>query len=325
MTVPSTTTRVQYTCDGVTTVFPVAIQAYYATDFDVVLTTVAGAELMLTLNSDYTMATSGSLVPPDWTLTCTDAAPWPAGATLQIILNPTQTQNTIYNQGQAFPSAALQANIDRLTQMVLRLQDQLNRCLRFPDGDPVLTSLLPGYASRAGDYLAFDTQGNAVLLAPASSSSGGPGLVSASTVVTQLLSQSAIANVAQLSVNIAAAGSYIFEILVGFQPGAMGGFECSVNYSGAFTGGGGVALGCYGQASSTGQVSNSIFPVVGNPATATVIVAAGNTSTATQFVLVKGSVIASGAGTLAFAFGPATPGVACSILPGSYASIQQAG
>jgi hypothetical protein len=165
MTITATTARVSFTCDGVITVFPVGIQAYYATDFKVVLSTPAGAQTTLTLNSDYTMASSGSLTPPLWTLTCTDAQPWAAGDVLQVILNPVETQTTVYAQGVAFPSAAVQANMDRLTQMAIRLSDSLARSVTAPDGDAGPSMLLPSAVNRAQKYAAFDVNGNLIATA----------------------------------------------------------------------------------------------------------------------------------------------------------------
>lgn len=159
MTIASTTTRVSYTTDGVTTAFPVPIQAYGAADFVVWLTSATGVETGLTLGSAYTMATSGTLTPTQWTLN-TIGTPLAAGQTLQIILSPVETQNTVYTQGQAFPASAIQANVDRLTQMVLRAQDQLNRAFVAPDGDVNPAVALPAAINRANLAPVFGPTGN---------------------------------------------------------------------------------------------------------------------------------------------------------------------
>lgn len=168
MTIGSTSpARASYNCDGVTTVFPVPIQAYQNTDLTVILTAPASAgstQTTLTLNSDYSLTTSGTLQPPAWTLTTLAATPYAAGYTLQAFINPVQEQQTQYVQGQAFPSAALQQNVDRLTQMVQRLQDQVSRAARAPDGDVSPVMLLPPAASRALTYQAFDANGNAIVV-----------------------------------------------------------------------------------------------------------------------------------------------------------------
>lgn len=168
MTISAKTTRVLFNCDGVTTVFPIGIQAYNAVDFEVILTAPAGsggAQTVLVLNSAYSMAQSGTMNPQQWTLTTLGAIPYAAGYTLQVILRPVQTQLTQYVQGQAFPSAAVQANVDRLTEMVLALQDQVNRALFAPDGDVAPGMALPPAGARALMYQAYDANGNSLLTA----------------------------------------------------------------------------------------------------------------------------------------------------------------
>jgi hypothetical protein len=164
MTIGSTAPRVRFTCDGVSTVFPVAIQAYQATDFQAIHTTAAGVQTPMTLNSDYSLVAGGTLSPQQWTLTTLTGA-YPSGDTIQIFINPVQTQQTAYVQGQAFPSPAVQSNMDRLTQMVQRLQDQINRAVIAPDGDVSPGMLLPQATQRISQYLATDANGNIITTA----------------------------------------------------------------------------------------------------------------------------------------------------------------
>lgn len=165
MTIGVAGNRVSFNCDGVTTVFPIPLQAYLAADFKVLLTSAAGVETTLALNSDYSLAQSGTLSPTAWALTTLAASPYAAGNTLQAIVNPVQVQQTQYVQGQQFPSLAVQANIDRLTQMVQRLQDQVSRSLRAPDGDVSPLMLLVSAAQRALTFPSFDASGNLQLSA----------------------------------------------------------------------------------------------------------------------------------------------------------------
>lgn len=167
MTISTTAPRVTYTCNGVSTVFPVPIQAYQATDLAAILTPPISSGLSptpLTLNSNYTLATSGSLAPPEWTLTTQTGggviSPFPTGYALQIFLDPLQSQQTQYVQGQQFPSLAVQTNIDRLTQLAQRLQDQLNRAFVAPDSDANPLVTLPTALQRANLAPTFDANGN---------------------------------------------------------------------------------------------------------------------------------------------------------------------
>jgi len=166
MTIQASTPRVSFNCDGMTKVFPVPIQGYANTDFTVILTAPAGsggAQLTLVLNSDYSLVPSGSLAPTAWTLTTLAVTAYAAGYTLQVFINPQQVQQTQYVQGQAFPSLAVQTNMDRLTQMVQRLQDEASRAIHAPDGDVSPNMLLPLPASRALTNLGFDSLGNLAL------------------------------------------------------------------------------------------------------------------------------------------------------------------
>jgi hypothetical protein len=169
MTIASPTARQSFQCNGTTTVFGIDIQAYLETDFVVLLTNVStGVSTMLALGGDYTLASTGSDSPQQWNLTTQTGqftSPFASGYTLQVILDPTQTQQTQYSYGVAFPSSAVQQNMDRLTQMVLRLQDQVNRALRAQDGDVAPSMLLPPSPARALQYLGFDTNGNAIVVA----------------------------------------------------------------------------------------------------------------------------------------------------------------
>lgn len=170
MTIPSSSpARISYNCDGVSKVFPVQIQAYQAADLTVILTAPAsagGGEAVLTLNSDYSLTPSGSLQPTAWTLTTLPIVAYATGYTLQVFANPVQQQQTQYVQGQAFPSLAMQTNLDRLTQMVQRLQDQVNRSIRAPDGDVNPQMLLPVTPNRLSQALMMDANGNITLGVP---------------------------------------------------------------------------------------------------------------------------------------------------------------
>lgn len=162
MTIQAPTARVYFPCNSVSTVFPVNIQAYLATDFLVLLTNAAGSNT-LTLNSDYTLVASGSLSPPFWSLTTQTGqlvSPYVTGNTLQVILNPAETQLSQYAQGQAFPSLAVQTNLDRLTQMAIRQSDILARAIVAPDGDVSPIMALPNATLRASKNLGFDPSGN---------------------------------------------------------------------------------------------------------------------------------------------------------------------
>lgn len=167
MTISSNTARVSFNTDGVTALFPVPIQAYSPQDFLVLLTNKAsGLSTILTLNSDYTLATSGTLNPTAWNLNTQNGqfpSPYATGSVLQVILNPLETQQTQYQQGQQFPSQSVQTNLDRVTQMAIRLSDQVARAVVAPDGDVAPQVSLPSAIKRASSFQFYDINGNLAL------------------------------------------------------------------------------------------------------------------------------------------------------------------
>lgn len=163
MTIGVAGNRVAFNCDSVTKIFPVPLQAYLPGDFVVELTAPTGGSVVLVLNSDYSMATSSTDAPPKWTLTTLAATAFLTGYSLQVFVSPAQVQQTQYVQGQQFPSLAVQTNMDRLTQMVQRLQDQLSRAVLAPDGDVSPLLGLANAKARASTLLGFDVNGNATI------------------------------------------------------------------------------------------------------------------------------------------------------------------
>ena len=163
MTISTSISKVAYVGDGFSTVFAVPMQAYAATDFTVLETVYTGGVTTLVLNSSYTMASTGSQTPPQWTLTLASALP--VGTTLTIELTPLLQQQTTLVQGQAFPSLAVQTALDRTVQMCQRLSDQLTRTVHAPDGDQFTGNFaLPIAQARANTYLGFDANGNVATL-----------------------------------------------------------------------------------------------------------------------------------------------------------------
>ena len=150
MTDSTTTTRVSYTGDGISVNFPITFPFYLATDILVLL---AGT----TITSGYSVSGGNGS-----TGTLTMATPPVAGVNIQGVLNPPLTQTVNLVDGTAFPSATLNQVNDRAVQIGLRLQDQINRAIRAPDGDVSPGLLLPPAAQRLSQYLATDGNGNLI-------------------------------------------------------------------------------------------------------------------------------------------------------------------
>jgi hypothetical protein len=209
MTIASSTARQSFVCNGVTTLFAVNIQAYLNTDFLVIASnTNTGLSTTLVLNSDYTLVASGTNAPPFWNLTTQTGqltSPYATGYTLQVILNPVDTQLTQYVQGEAFPSLAIQTNFDRLTQMIIREGDQLSRAIAAPDGDVSPIMQLPAANLRKSTYLGFDSNANVALF----------NLLTAGTV----LSTAVLAPFLGLSQTAAESAAGVTPVNLQYQPG----------------------------------------------------------------------------------------------------------
>lgn len=160
MTIITTQSRVSYAGDNVSTSFPVPFEFFLTSDLTAIKTEPTGIAATLTLGIDYTLANAD--VPGGGTLSTTLALM--GGETLAIFLNPPIAQESHYISNSPFPSETLENDIDRQTQISQRLQDQISRSVRQPDGDIVPLSTLPSAALRAGMGLAFNSTGQLSLV-----------------------------------------------------------------------------------------------------------------------------------------------------------------
>lgn len=152
MTIQSNTSRVTYTGDNVSTVFPVPFLFFANIDIAVVKAAVSGAVTTLTLNVDYTL--TGATVPAGGTLTKTTALL--TGETLGIFLDPPRTQLSHYLTNDIFPAATLETNLDREVQISQRLYDLITRTIRAPDTEVASWPALPALSARKGLVVMFD-------------------------------------------------------------------------------------------------------------------------------------------------------------------------
>ncbi|MCY4397428.1 MAG: hypothetical protein OXC10_20075 [Rhodospirillaceae bacterium] len=86
--------------------------------------------------------------------------------TLQRVLAVERT--TDFQEGGAFRADTINDELDRQTAMIQQIADQTARALTAAPTDPTVTLSLPPKDVRAGRYLAFDADGNAI------ASGGGP-------------------------------------------------------------------------------------------------------------------------------------------------------
>lgn len=240
MTISSTTNRVNFNGNGVTTAFAVSFPFFATSDLVVKETVIAtGAETTKALNTHYTVA--GTLDAdgkyPTGTVNYITAPA--SGVRVTIYRDPPRTQLTDFVDNEALRASTLEIMADRLVALVQRVADVVTRSLRQPDGDSDTISALPGAAARANKFLAFDADGNPV------ASSGTVGEV-ATTAFGESLVQADDAAEARTLLGV--------DAISGIRPGMMfefGGTSVPTGY-----------LGCDGSAVSRTTYAD-LFTAIG--------------------------------------------------------------
>lgn len=156
MTIVTTQSRITYAGDNVSTLFPIPFEFFLGSDITAVRTAIGGIATTLVLGIDYTLAGIGVIGGGSALL----GGPLLSGQTLVLFLNPPITQQSHYISNSPFPSGTLENDIDRQAQISQRLQDQISRAIRAPDGDAAPAMLLPPAVTRASSYLFCDIAGN---------------------------------------------------------------------------------------------------------------------------------------------------------------------
>jgi hypothetical protein len=156
MAVTNTTSEISYVGDGTTN--PLSFPWIYWESTDITVYSIVAATgnaTLWTLGSQYTLTggsgAAGSVVPTTATV---------VGTYTLILLKPVQNQPTLYVDNEPFPSQTVQENFDRLTQMVLYLQNRINSSIVAPESEVGTTVSLPSISARASKYLYFDASGN---------------------------------------------------------------------------------------------------------------------------------------------------------------------
>jgi hypothetical protein len=169
------------------------------------------------------------------------------------------------------------------------------------------TSGVIGLWTNSNKRLTVDTNGNLI--------GRGVSFCLRATAIETRSSTITLTNSTQLTYAIPAAGTYAFEIVVFsyFTTAVTDGITANVNYSGTFT-----AVGSYlygdlmnGTTTTLGIQPVEISATVNNALTGLTMATYGAsvTSAAPACHFIKGNLIATGTGTLAFAFAQSTSGV----------------
>lgn len=203
MTVSTTSNRIAYTGTGSTTVFAFPYKFIQTSDLVVYI--------------DTNLQTGGYTVgtPSDIGANVTFSVAPSLGSSIIILSSPSQLQTTSLPSTGPFPAKSVETGLDKVTLLIQRLQDLINRSLRFPDSDDnALTSQLPSAATRAGKYMVFDSSGNVSTsganvqqLSDAAAASATSAAGSASAAATSATSAASSAASASTSASTATAAS----------------------------------------------------------------------------------------------------------------------
>lgn len=158
MTVETTTNRVSYTGSGTTGPFSVPFYFLEDDDLTVIKTAIAdGTEETLALTTDYTV--SGAADPDGGSVTL--VASLSSSYKLVIIRDPDRLQSAAYPRNDPFPAATHERAMDKLTMLVQRLRDLIDRSFRLSDGDTSGISLILSNLG-AGKLIAVNAAGDGI-------------------------------------------------------------------------------------------------------------------------------------------------------------------
>lgn len=152
-TITSETTKVQYTGNGVTTVYAYPFRVLEDDDLLVIKTyTATGAETVLVLNTDYTVSGAGGLSGGNVTLT--SGSTCPTGYTLTILRNIELTQETDYVDGDAFSAESIENALDKMAMIQQQQNEAITRAWKLPKTSALENPGMPNPS--ANDYIGWN-------------------------------------------------------------------------------------------------------------------------------------------------------------------------
>lgn len=197
MTVSTTTSRIVYAGNGVTTIFAFPYRFLVNGDLELTLFAADGTSETLVLTTDYTVTGADSDAGGSVTMVVAPAV----GETLVIRRVVDLTQETDYISGDAFPAESHERALDKLTMSDQQLQEQVDRSLTVPLDDVTFSGQLPPIVAER--FLRINDSGTAIELVDALNA----GELVVSPFIETLLDD-ANAAAARTTLGAQAAGSY---------------------------------------------------------------------------------------------------------------------
>lgn len=161
MTISTTTSRIQYAGNGVTTIFSFPYRFLVNGDLEVTLFAADGSSTLKALTTDYTVTGADEDAGGSVTMLVAPAV----GQTLVIRRVVDLTQETDYSSGDAFPAETHERALDKLTMMDQQLQEQVDRSIVVPLDDDTFSGQLPAIV--ASRFLRVNDAGTAFELVDA--------------------------------------------------------------------------------------------------------------------------------------------------------------
>lgn len=211
MSLSTTTNRINYTGNGVTTNFSFPYRFLANADLVVILRTIAtGVEVTKVLNTDYTV--SGANNQGGGTVTMLVAPT--SLETLTIIRDPAAAQEADFVENDPLPSETLETQLDRAFMVMQRLVDKLGRSAILTDGntvafDPTLPALIvPDTVLKfnaTGD--GFETGPTSADIAAAAANAAAAAASAAAALASQTAAATSASNAATSETNAAASAA----------------------------------------------------------------------------------------------------------------------
>jgi hypothetical protein len=155
-TVSSTTCRVSHSCNGSSTDFDFEFPIIETDDLVVIhRVNSTGVETVLTETTNYSVAATNNDFSSGGTVTTVET--YASGITLVLLRNTDMTQEADLEDSGVLRLETLEDEYDKLTMIVQEIQEELNRCLKYPKSDSSdLSAELPNSVDRTSTTLIFD-------------------------------------------------------------------------------------------------------------------------------------------------------------------------
>jgi Pectate lyase superfamily protein len=153
MTISTTTSRISYNGNSVTTVFSFPYKFLANGHLVVVEVSSTGVETTKTLTTHYTVTGAGDDGGGSVTMVTAPAV----GVTLIIYRDTPITQETDYISGDPFPAETHESALDKLTAIAQEIGSDADRAIKVPVGDSSsLSTVLPAALDRLDKFIVFD-------------------------------------------------------------------------------------------------------------------------------------------------------------------------